>query len=398
MRILQLCHKPPRPSMDGGCRAMDAMTRGLLADGHKVKLLSIATEKHPWCAEDVELEYIEQTSIETVHVDTRVNRVDAFANLMTGDSYNVSRFHSPEFEQLLIHVLQRNVFDLVLFESLFTAPYLPIVRNYCDGPLVLRAHNVEHRIWELMAEETEAFTKRMYLQHLAERLKAYEVNALHDFDAIAAISTKDKENFEALGCTCPVFTLPFGLDQTEMPPATPGSVHHVFHIGAMDWQPNVQGVHWFLDHVWPTVLRELPEAQLKLAGRNFHNALNVNRTNTAILGEVENAWDVLCDAGIMVIPLRSGSGMRIKAIEAMAAGRPVVATSLGMEGIHGTDGTHFFIADDANSFAQRIIDLHNNQRLAEEMGKAARAFIETEFSNEALIRTLLRSIQRIFDL
>lgn len=377
---------------------MDAMTRGLLADGHEVKLLSIATEKHPWCAEDVELEYIEQTGIETVHLDTRVNRVDAFANLITGDSYNISRFHAAEFEKLLINVLQRQVFDLVIFESLFTAPYLPLVRQYCDGPMVLRAHNVEHRIWELMAAETEAFTKRMYLQHLAERLKAYEVNALHDFDAIAAISTKDKENFEALGCTCPVFTLPFGLDHAEMPPATPGPIQHVFHIGAMDWQPNVQGIHWFLDQVWPTVLRELPEAQLRLAGRNFNTSLNVHRSNTVILGEVENAWDVLGDAGVMVIPLRSGSGMRIKAIEAMAAGRPVVATSLGMEGIHGTDGTHFFLADDANSFAQRIIDLHNNQRLASEMGKAARAFVEAEFSNEALIRSLLRSIQRIFDL
>ena len=77
MRILQLCHKPPRPSKDGGCRAMDAMTRGLLADGHEVKLLSIATEKHPWCAEEVEPIYIEQTGIETVHLDTRVNRVGA---------------------------------------------------------------------------------------------------------------------------------------------------------------------------------------------------------------------------------------------------------------------------------------------------------------------------------
>lgn len=377
---------------------MDAMTRGLLADGHEVKLLSIATEKHPWCAEEVEPDYIEQTGIETVHLDTRVNRVDAFANLLTGDSYNISRFHAPEFEQLLVHVLQRQVFDLVIFESLFTAPYLPLVRRYCDGPMVLRAHNVEHRIWELMATETEAFTKRMYLQHLAERLKWYEVNALHDFDAIAAISSKDQADFKALGCSCPVFTLPFGLDQEELPPATPGPVDHVFHIGAMDWDPNVQGVQWFLDHVWPTVLRELPEAQLKLAGRKFNAQLDVYRTNTTVLGEVPNAWDVLCDSGIMVIPLRSGSGMRIKAIEAMAAGRPVVSTSLGMEGIHGEDGTHFFIADDASSFAQRIIDLHHNQRQAQEMGEAARAFIEAEFSNQALTRSLVHSIQRIFDL
>lgn len=398
MRILQLCHKPPRPSQDGGCRAMDALTRGLLADGHVVKLLSIATEKHPWRAADVDAEYIQQTGIETVHLDTRVNRVDAFANLLTGDSYNISRFHAPEFEQLLVHVLRRQVFDLVIFESLFTAPYLPLVRHYCDGPLMLRAHNVEHRIWELMAAETEMFTKRMYLQHLAERLKAYEVNALHDFDAIAAISAKDREDFRALGCTCPVFTLPFGLDESELPPATPGPIDHVFHIGAMDWDPNVQGVQWFLDQVWPTVLRELPEAQLKLAGRKFNDQLDVQRTNTTVLGEVPDAWGVLCDSGIMVIPLRSGSGMRIKAIEAMAAGRPVVSTSLGMEGIHGQHSTHFFIADDANSFAQRIIDLHKNPRQAQEMGEAARAFIETDFSNQALTQSLIRFIQRIFDL
>ena len=82
----------------------------------------------------------------------------------------------------------------------------------------------------------------------------------------------------------------------------------------------------------------------------------------------------------------------------MAAGRPVVSTSLGMEGIHGENGTHFFIADDASSFAQRIIDLHHNQRQAQEMGKAARAFIEAEFSNQALTRSLVHSIQRIFDL
>ena len=377
---------------------MDAMTRGLLADGHEVKILSIATEKHPWCAAEVEPEYIEQTGIETVHLDTRVNRVDAFANLLTGDSYNISRFHAPEFEQLLVHVLQRKVFDLVIFESLFTAPYLPLVRQYCDGPMVLRAHNVEHRIWELMATETEAFTKRMYLQHLAERLKSYEVNALHDFDAIAAISAKDQADFKALGCSCPVFTLPFGLDQEELPPAAPGPIDHVFHIGAMDWDPNVQGVQWFLDHVWHTVLRELPEAQLKLAGRKFNDRLDVHRPNTTVLGEVPNAWDVLCDSGIMIIPLRSGSGMRIKAIEAMAAGRPVVSTSLGMEGIHGENGTHFFLADDASSFAQRIIDLHLNQRQAQEMGEAARAFIEAEFSNQTLTRSLVHSIQRIFDL
>ena len=377
---------------------MDAMTRGLLADGHEVKLLTLATDKHPWHPAEVDHAYREATGIEAVHIDTQVNRVDALANVITGDSYNVSRFHAPEFEHLLIATLRRRVFDIVIFESLFTAPYLPLVRQYCDGPLVLRAHNVEHRIWELMAAETEAPSKRLYLRHLAERLKAYEVNALRDFDVVLAISEDDKKHFKALGCTSPVLTLPFGLDANELPPATPGPVNHIFHIGAMDWHPNVQGVWWFLDHVWPTVLKELPEAQLKLAGRKFSEVEAFSRQNTEVLGEVESAWDVLTEPGIMVIPLLSGSGMRIKAIEAMSAGRPVVSTSIGVEGIPGEHGTHFFIADDANSFAQRVIDLQTNPILATKLGQNARQLVESSFANEHLIRHRIGEIQRIFDL
>lgn len=377
---------------------MDAMTRGLLRAGHSVKVLTIATEKHPWLLAELDAEYLAATGIEAVQIDTSLNRVDAFANILTGDSYNISRFHAPEFEQMLMKVLQRQVFDLVVFESLFTAPYLPLVKRYCDGPMVLRAHNVEHRIWELLALETEAFTRRMYLRHLADRLKAYEVNALSDFDAVVAITEDDKMHFEALGCESHLFTLPFGLDAHEFPPANAGPVNHVFHLGAMDWQPNIQGIEWFLDHVWPAVLRELPEAQLRLAGRKFGPAAAYARTNTTVLGEVDNAWDVLTQPGIMVIPLLTGSGMRIKAIEAMAAGRPVVSTSIGMEGIHGENGTHFFIADDANSFAQRIIDLHKNPGQAESVGVEARHFVERDFSNQALIDRLVASIQRIFEL
>lgn len=377
---------------------MDAMTRGLLNAGHSVKVLTMATEKHPWLETEMEPEYLAETGIEAVRIDTSLNRVDAFANILTGDSYNISRFHTPEFEQVLTHVLRHQVFDVVVFESLFTAPYLPLVKRYCDGPMVLRAHNVEHRIWELLADETEAFSRRMYLRHLADRLKAFEVNALSDFDAVVAITEDDKKHFEALGCNSHLFTLPFGLDAHEFPPVSTGLVHHVFHLGAMDWQPNIQGVQWFLDHVWPTVLKELPEAQLKLAGRKFEASDAYVRTNTTVLGEVEDAWDVLTQPGIMVIPLLTGSGMRIKAIEAMAAGRPVVSTSIGMEGIHGEDGKHFFIADDANSFAQRIIDLHKNPGLAVSVGTEARAFVEHDFSNQALIDRLVAEIQRIFEL
>ena len=377
---------------------MDAFTRGLLAQGHRLKILSIATEKHPIAHEAIDEDYRVTTRFEFARLNTAVNGVDAFSSFLTGDSYNISRFHAPEFEQLLIYTLQREVFDLVVFESLFVAPYLPTVRRYCDGPAVLRAHNVEHRIWEQLAVETERLTKRIYLHHLAERLKEYEVNALLDFDAVVAITAADALLFRSLGCTVPVFTMPFGIDSEHLPAPTPGQANHVFHLGAMDWTPNVQGVQWFLDQIWPHVLRELPDVRLKLAGRNFDSELFQHAANVDILGEIEHSWELMSQNSAMIIPLLSGSGMRIKAIEAMAAGRPVVSTPLGVEGINGSDGVHFSLADDASTFAIRLVELLQNEQKSLAMGKAASEFVRENFENNGLVQRLMNQLISTFSL
>lgn len=399
MRILQLCHKPPRPSKDGGCRAMDAMSRGILACGHELKILSIATDKHPADPQAYSDQYIKDTGFESVSLDTNLNRVDAFSTLITGDSYNISRFYSPDFERVLIEILSQQVFDIVIFESLFTAPYLKTVRRFCDGPAILRAHNVEHRIWQLLAEETNQLTKKYYLRWLADRLQDYEINSLNDFDAIAAISERDIIHFKEMGCDIPLLTVPFGLDIEELPPPSFAPVDHVFHLGAMDWRPNIQGIQWFLNRVWPIVIKKIPNAKLHLAGRNFPVEFPVQEyIGVHADGEVDNAWDMMTAPGIMIIPLLSGSGMRIKAIEAMAAGRPIVSTSIGVEGIHGEDGVHFHVADAPEDFANRIVGIWNAPEEARAMGQRSREFVLEEFENKKVIRTLLDRVLTTFEL
>ena len=399
MRILQLCHKPPRPSTDGGCRAMDAMSRGILACGHELKILSIATDKHPAVPEAYSSKYMEETGFESVMLNTNLNRVDAFSTLITGESYNISRFYSPDFERVLIDVLNQQVFDLVIFESLFTAPYLKTVRHFCDGPAILRAHNVEHRIWQLLSEESNQLTKKYYLKWLADRLQDYEINSLNDFDAIAAISEKDIIHFREMGCEIPILTVPFGLDIEELPPPSYAPVNHIFHLGAMDWRPNVQGVQWFLNRVWPFLIKRLPDAQLYLAGRNFPVDFQVqNHPGVHALGEVEDAWEMMTASGIMIIPLLSGSGMRIKAIEAMAAGRPVVSTSIGVEGIHGFDRIHFHVADSPEEFADRIYSIWKDPEEAQALGKRSREFILKEFENKRVVQSLLEQVMTTFEL
>jgi polysaccharide biosynthesis protein PslH len=399
MRILQICHKPPLPSLDGGCRAMDAMTRGLLQAGHSVKVLTACTEKHPWQPELIAPHWLEETNAEAVFIDTRLNKLDAFSSLVTGDSYNISRFHSTDLEKGLTHILRTSVFDLILFESLFTAPYLKTVRRYSDGLTILRAHNVEHRIWQHLADETPQFTRKMYLNWLAEKLEKYEVSVLSDFDGIVAISAEDLANFRELGCELPMQLVPFGLDDAEWPKDSSGPANHVFHLGAMDWRPNQQGIRWFVNRVWPLVRQRIPHATLRLAGRNFSSDWSFpENMGIQVLGEIESAWDMMTDSGIMVIPLMSGSGMRIKAIEALAAGRPIVSTPIGVEGIPAEDGKHFMIAATPEKFAACLVDLLEHPEMATKMGSEGRLWARAHYENNRLIASMVANFQEVYQL
>ena len=209
---------------------MDALTRGLLSsEKHEVKILTISTDKHPFLPHEMDESYRNSTKIEAVHLDTQLSKLDALSDLVTGDSYNISRFFSLDFERILTDILRKTAFDLVIFESIFTAPYLRTIRKYCDGPAILRAHNVEHRIWQHLARETKPLTKRFYLKWLANRLEEYEIDVMHDFDCIAAISKDDKDHFAKLGCSVPIHVLPFGLDKSELPTASCGRAVYVLN-------------------------------------------------------------------------------------------------------------------------------------------------------------------------
>lgn len=392
LRILQLCHKPPRPAKDGGCRAMDAVTRGLLAAGHRVRVLSACTDKHPYIAPDPT--YQAATRFEAVHIDTRVHARGALAHLLSGESYNVARFHAPELENRLREILQREVFDLVLLESLFTVPYVPLLRKYVDGPVVLRAHNVEHRIWEGLAADTDQITRRLYLKILTDQLARYEVAALNDIDAIVAISQEDADIFAELGCARPIHVTPFGFDARDIPAPDRRLPDHVFHFGAMDWTPNREGVRWLQEQVWPLVRAARPGTELVLAGRDFPADWPLG-DGVRVLGEVEDAWSMLNRNGIMAIPLLAGSGVRIKAIEGLATGRPIVSTALGMQGLGMEPGMHYRQADTPDAFAGALIKLLDHPRSALEMGTRGRIAAEAQFENGHLIAGMLAFLETL---
>ena len=390
LRVLQLCHKPPRPARDGGCLAIDALSTGLRALGHRVQILSACTHKHP-CAETLlDANYVAETGFVGVDIDTRLKAVDALASLVSGESYNISRFYTPAMDAKLREVMRAQNFDVVVVESLFMAPYLKLIRSLSDGLVILRAHNVEHRIWTDLALTTPGLTRRTYLRLLAGQLENFEVNHLNAFDGILAISAEDAAVFRELGCTIPIEVAPFGLDLSAHRKPVHAAGALAFHLGAMDWEPNIRGVKWLVEEVWPLVRAAVPEARLQLAGKAFpvEFPLPDGAAGIEVLGEVDDARTLFDSGGVMLIPLLSGSGMRIKAIEGAAAGLSVVSTPIGAEGL--SPAPPFQIAADARGFADAIIADMLSPEQAAARGQEARAWAEAHYSNRRIVANFAR--------
>jgi glycosyltransferase involved in cell wall biosynthesis len=398
MRILQLCNKPPWPPIDGGSKAMHNLTRGLLAAGHEVKVLCISTPKHPLDLREVPRDLRDRTHLEGVFVDTTLNAIDAFTDLITADNYNISRFFSPDVDIRLIRLLSEERFDVVQLESLFMTPYIATLRRYSEARLVLRSHNLEHVLQERIASGERNIFRKPYRKYLAKQLKRYELAVLDRVDGVAAISPADAEKFRQHGTRTPVAVVPFGVDTAEYDQDLPEGGPVFFHLGSMDWQPNEEGVRWLLDEVWPRVLRKHPDARLHLAGNKMPaDLLALNLQGVTINGRVKDADRFMAERHVMVVPLFSAGGMRVKIIEGMSMGRAVISTPVGAEGIEVTDGTNIMLARTAIEFAARIGELVDHPARIRVLGRQARALIRSQYSDKRVVGELISFYRSLLD-
>ncbi len=398
MKILQLCHKPPLPAKDGGCIAMDNLTQGLLNLGHKVKVLTICTHKHDLNLDQLPEDYIQQTDIEGVFVDTRINLVDAFTAFMTNDSYHVNRFFSPDMDIKIDRLLRKYQFDIIHLESLFMTPYLGTIKRRSKAPVVLRAHNIEYTIWEKIAIGTRNPIKKAYINHLARQLKEYELNMFNFVDGIATISESDKIRMLQLGVRQSIRTISFGIDLEKYQVHPSPNEISLFHLGAMDWEPNIEGLTWFIEKIWPHINAHFPNLKLHLAGRNMpQRFVHMSVPGVNIIGEVEDAHGFMANHSIMVVPLLSGGGIRVKIIEGMALGKAIVSSTIGAIGIEDHHAESLKIADSVQEWIAALEPLVSNSEKINELGFRARSFAESNFDNVKITKSLIqfyRDIQR----
>ncbi len=391
MKILQLTKKFPYPLKDGEAIAITNLGKAMHELGCEVTLLSMNTKKHYFDLDQLPAGFNHYKNIHSVAVDSELKLKDAFFNLFSEDSYHISRFISKDFELKLVKLLQEERFDVVQLETLYLAPYIPAIRQYSDAVVAMRAHNVEHEIWERIAKNTPEKLKKWYLEHLTDKLKKYEIEQLNGYDVLIPITERDLLKFKGLGYKNGAEVTPIGVDQSHYQPdfGTFEKDLSISFIGSLDWMPNQEGLQWFLKEVWPKAIQQFPNLKLHIAGRNAPDwILNLKQKNIIVHGEVASAADFVNAHALTVVPLLSGSGMRAKILEGMALGKVVLTTSIGLEGIDARHQKEVLLADTAEDFLKQIQYCHEHKERLIEIGKRAHTFITQRYDNLQVARRL----------
>jgi len=400
MKILQLCHKTPLPAIDGGCIAINNITQCLLDSGMDVKVVAVATPKHPFMVSAFSKSYLAKTRFESVYIDTTPHKIEALKTLFTGKSYQISRFYHKNMVNKLTQILKSETFDIIHIESIYMAPYIPLIRKYSKAKILMRLHNIEHQIWVRLSENEHNPVMKLAYRVNAHQLRRVERKILQEVDGYMSISEPDYQYFNNTMPNVPGIVIPFGInvDNYDMEDDDYIATDHpsLFHLGSMNWSPNVEGIEWFLDEVWPEILVAHPDLTFTLAGHDIpENIRNRQDKNVTVVGAVPDANEFMMDHDIMVVPLLSGSGIRIKIVEAMALGRVVITTSIGAEGLDVQDGKHLFIANTPEEFVSVVNKCVSMPDICSIISENAQHYISVNHNNAVIAQRIIDFYQKI---
>lgn len=397
MRILQLSNKAPYPANDGSSIAIYNLAEGLADNEVELHLLTINTKKHFKPDDQVPQAFKEKTHYCSVYQNTDTSLKGALTNLFSSQSYFVSRFFFKAFEDRLIRKLNEQQFDLVQLEGVFLASYIPVIRQHSKAKIVIRAHNLEHQIWERHLDSEQNLFKKYYLKLQNKRLMHFELDAFAKADAIVTITDEDKKNILHLVPQQAVYTCLTGINLSEYRPVLhPTLPDTLFHFASMDWMPNEEAVSWLLEQVWPQVVMKVPAAKLVLAGKSMpEKFLRLNSDNLKVTERVNSSSEFYNTYDIMLVPLWSGSGLRIKLVEGLAYGKAIITTSIGAEGIAYTNHKDLIVADSVAAFTEAIVSLLNDPAKKQGLQDHARQLAEQCFDYKHIAAELLVFYRRL---
>lgn len=396
MKILILSHRVPFPQNGGYAIVVANTIKALVNEGHDVSLVALNAKRNNHDSSLPDEDLMGKINYRAYDIDTTVTVFGVMMNLFQKTSFNVDRYYDPEFETLLIREVRNTEYDIIQFEGLFTSLYMPAVRKSSKAKLIYRAHNIENQIWWRLSQQKIDPFKKSYLRMHARRIKSYERLRLDMFDAITVFTRQDKETLIEYGIKVPIEILPVGLRlEKYKPDIRKTEFQSLFFLGSLDWLPNREGVEWFLESfIGDIVNGDLP-VKLYIAGNDIPERFDDYEAlgKIFIQGEVDDALEFVNSKSIMIVPLLSSGGMRVKIVEGMAMQKCIISTSLGAEGINFTNGHDILIANNREEFYNAIQQCIRDEDYCIQLGKNARLLAEKEHDIKVVIKNLVAFYQ-----
>ena len=418
MKVLLLTQVLPYPP-DSGPKVKTWNVLKYLARHHQVTLVSFVRGD-----QSGDVRYLEKHchAVHTVPIERGALR-DGLAmarSLLSGQPWMMVRDDRAAMRQLVDRLAAEEHFDVAHADQLNMAQYAARVPG---ARKVLDAHNALWLLYKRLWETMRPSSQKWLLGRDWRLLKQYEGRVCRAFDAVLAVSQEDKMALEeAMGRPLPssprrggresgsllplafstgeglgmgvkdITIIPIAVDTDEITPVERRpEAGHILHIGTMYWPPNIDGVRWFVHQVYPHIREQRPDAHFDVVGARPPQdlvSLSGNGSGVNVTGYVADATPYLEQAGVMVVPVRAGGGMRVKILNALAQGLPMVSTTIGCEGIAVQDGRHLLIADTPEEFAQATLRLLNDKSLADELGRNGRQLVQSTYDYRAACRPL----------
>lgn len=389
MRILFAGLTSPYPPTNGHRLRTWAMVRTLADDGHAVTVASLADSPEP-PGDLAPLHRICRT-VEVVpppRFMTGSEAINRLRALVSRLPYGAWKFRSPEFTASLERHLARERFDAVICDGVYNIQNLP---PQIRVPVLLNKDDLAHVIIKRFLRYEPSLPRRVYGRLEAAKVRRWERAACQGVVGVLACSEHDRDLLESLAPGARVFVVPNVVDTDYYAPAGTSEPCTVLFQGGMDWQPNRDAVEFFITEILPELRRLVPAVCFRVAGRcpdevraRYAGVRGVNFT-----ARVPEMRDEIARAAVCVVPIRIGSGTRLKILEAAAMAKPIVSTSVGAEGLHLLDNEEIILADRPEAFARAVGELLGDEARRSSLGHAARLGVQKHYSLPAL-QTALR--------
>jgi polysaccharide biosynthesis protein PslH len=321
---------------------------------------------------------------------------DYFWRMFSLAPFTVHKTGIPSIRGQIEELLRKEHFDIVVADFLSATLSLP---KNTPCPMILFAHNVETEIWKRHFEVTRSPLRKMIMGIEYWKMRRFERNPPRHFDHILTVSEKDREFFSRLIPAENVSVLPTGVDLDFFCPSTTPSVPgRLVFSGSMDWMANEDAILHFAEDTLPLVANSVPEVTLTAAGRDPTEPLRkLAKENPRIklTGTVPDIRPHIAAGEVYIVPLRVGSGTRLKIFEAMAMGKAVVSTRVGAEGLPVIDGENVLLADEPKEFAAAVVRLLRDEELRKKLGAAARRLVEENYGNPAVAKVCHDILARV---